>query len=149
MLKMSKDGRIPEAWILLDNQSTIDVLHNEDLLNNIRPGNGFMDIHCNAGVMSTSLVGIAHPDGIANILSLSRIVKDRVTLDSVSGNVFNVHKPNGTQCMFQQSNRGLYYTYTETTGITLVNTVEGNKSKFTNRDLLCGLFLVSDMWFSD
>jgi hypothetical protein len=35
---------------------------------------------------------------------------------------------------FKQSKRGLYFMDTQDTGITLINTVEGNKSNFTNRD---------------
>jgi hypothetical protein len=54
---MSKNGRIPKAWILLNNQSTVNVFHNEDLIDYIRCGDGFMDIHCNEGVTSTNLVG--------------------------------------------------------------------------------------------
>jgi hypothetical protein len=78
-LKMGENPRIPPAWILLDNQSTVDVFHNADLLDNIRHADGFMDIHCNAGMTSTNLVGDLlgygevwyNPNGIANILSLS------------------------------------------------------------------------------
>jgi hypothetical protein len=73
-----KEGRVPSSWILLDNQSTVDVFHNADLLKNIRTGDGHMDIHCNAGVTRTNLIGDLpgygqvwyHPNGIANILSL-------------------------------------------------------------------------------
>jgi hypothetical protein len=75
-------GRIPNTWILLDNQSTVDVFHNALLLKQIRASNnGHMDIHCNAGVTSTNLVGNlpgygtvwCHPNGIANILSLNKV----------------------------------------------------------------------------
>lgn len=49
------------TWILLDNQSTMDVFfHNENLLERIQVSdNGYVDIHhCNtAGVTSTNLVG--------------------------------------------------------------------------------------------
>ena len=139
------DGnRIPKSWILLDNQSTVDVFHNADLLTNIRQGDGYMDIHCNAGMTSTNLVGDLpgygevwyNPNGIANILSLCRVKERgfRVAYDSNTGNAFHVHKPDGTKRVFQQSKRGLYYMDTATTGITLVNTVEDNKSNFSNID---------------
>lgn len=65
-----------------------------------------MDIHCNAGVTSTNLVGGLprygevwySPNGIANIMSLSRVKARgfRVTFDSESGNAFHIHKPNVT-----------------------------------------------------
>jgi hypothetical protein len=97
-------------WILLNNQSTVNVFHNEDLLDNIRRGDGSMDIHCNAGVTSTSLVGDLlgygevwfNPSGIANILSLLRANQRgfQVPFDSENGNEFHVHKPNGTKYIF-------------------------------------------------
>jgi hypothetical protein len=102
-----------------------------------------MDIHCNAGVTSTNLVGDLpgygtvwyHPNGIANILSLNKVKsKYRVTYDSTSGNAFIVHKGDGATRTFQQSPRGLFYMDTATTGTLLVNTVAENKAKYTNRD---------------
>jgi hypothetical protein len=85
----------------------VDVFHNEDLLNNICNGDGFMDIHCNAGMTSMNLVGDLpgygevwyNPNGIAKILSISQ-VKERgfcVTFDSNTGNKFHVHKPDGNK----------------------------------------------------
>jgi hypothetical protein len=85
---------VPKDWILLDNQSIVDVFYNERLLKNIRKADSFMDIHCNAGVTSTNLVGDLpgygevwyHPSGIANILSLARVKnRHRVTFDSTDG----------------------------------------------------------------
>jgi hypothetical protein len=114
-----KEGRVPSSWILLDNQSTMDVFHNADLLKNIRTGDGHMDIHCNAGVTSTNLIGDLpgygqvwyHPNGIANILSLKRVKTrgHRVTYDSSKANEFHVHKADGTIRIFKESPRGLYW----------------------------------------
>jgi hypothetical protein len=65
-----------------------------------------MDIHCNAGIISTQLIGDLHghgtvwynPKGIANILSLASVKEQgyRVKFNSSQGNAFHVHKPNGT-----------------------------------------------------
>jgi len=84
--------QVPSTWLLLDNQSTFDVYNNASVLKNIRKSTNTMNIHCNAGIVSTSLVGDLpgystvwyHPKGIANILSLSRIIEKgyHVTFDS-------------------------------------------------------------------
>jgi hypothetical protein len=134
---------VPKDWILLDYQSTVDVFYNKRLLKNIRKADSFMDIHCNAGVTSTNLVGNLpgygevgyHPSGIANILSLAR-AKDRhrVTFDSTDGNQFVIHKNDGTSGKFHESRRGLYFLDTKTVGTALVTTVADKKSKYSNRN---------------
>jgi hypothetical protein len=117
-IKNGSNASIPSSWILLDNQSTVDVFQNKDLLTNIRRINGHMDIHCNAGTATTSIVGDLrgygtvwyHPQGIANILSLSR-VRDRgyvVAYDN-KRNVFSIHKHGRSTHVFHHSSRGLYY----------------------------------------
>jgi hypothetical protein len=114
IMKQSKEGCIDPNWVLLDNQSTVDVFYNHRLLKNIKEVDTWMDIHCNAGVTSTNLQGelpgygtvCFHKDGIANILSLSKTAaKHRVTYGSVDGNEFRVHKDNGTTRVFRQSKR--------------------------------------------
>jgi hypothetical protein len=79
----------------MDNQSTVDVFYNvfynKKLLTIIRKAKTHMDIHCNAGITSTNLIGDLpgygevwyHPNSIANILSLTRVKdKYRVTFNS-------------------------------------------------------------------
>ena len=144
-------GRLPPEWILPDNQSTVDVFTNRRLLKNIRRAKKNMFIHCTAGVAKTNLVGDLpgygtvwyHPNGIANILSLSKVKeKYRVTYDSDNNNQSIVHRPDGTQRIFQQSSRGLYFLDTSltpqpvngTTGTVLVTTVADNASNFSNAD---------------
>lgn len=69
-------AHVPKNWILLNNQSMVDVFYNNKLLRNVRKCDSHMDIHCNAGVASTDMVGDLpgygevwyHPNGIANIL---------------------------------------------------------------------------------
>ena len=108
-----------------------------------------MEIHCNAGTTSTNQVGDLsgygtvwyHPDGIANILSLSRVKEQgyRVTYDSDGGNYFKVEKADGTSRTFRESKRGLYFLDTagpthDNDGIVLVDTVADNRStNYTNR----------------
>jgi hypothetical protein len=144
--QIGQDGRLPRSWILLDNQSTVDVFCNDNLLSNVRTAEGSMKIHCNAGVATTNQVGDLdgygtvwyHPNGIANILSLSRVREHgyRVTYDSEDGNKFTVHKNDGSSPrIFRESERGLYYmdTDTNTTGTVMINTVADNRNNYTNR----------------
>jgi len=48
---------LPNHWILLDDQSTVDIFHNRDLLTNIRETGKQNNIDCNAGIMTTTLMG--------------------------------------------------------------------------------------------
>ena len=81
---MSSNGGIAESWILHDSQSTIDVFSNPDILVKIHKVNTTLRIRCNAGIKTTEYKGYLtgygwvwyYSEGIANILSLSR-VKDR------------------------------------------------------------------------
>ena len=101
----NKKGKLPMNWILLDNQSTINVFSNRKLLKNVKTTSRTMTIMCNAGVTHTNMIGEMegypgevwyNPNGIANILSLSDVEKHyRVTYDSTQKKGFTVHKENG------------------------------------------------------
>ena len=114
---------LPLEWVLLDNQSTIDVFVNRRLLENIRWIDQYMYIHCTVGVTRTNLVGELpgygtvwfHPDGIANILSLGRVkTKYQITFNCDENNEFIVHKPDKSTRNFKESSHGLYYHDTST-----------------------------------
>ena len=144
LLSMTGHGaHIPKDWILLDSQSTVSSFSNHRLLKNIHKSYRWMHIHCNAGITRTNLMGEFSrygtvwylPDGIANILSLAEVCRQfHVTYDSSKQNEFVVHNPDGSIKCFIQSERGLYYLDTSMKGVTLINTVDDNKSRYTNAD---------------
>ncbi len=129
--------KIPQEW----NQSTVDVFSNPRLLKNIRKTTRSMTINCNAGTTQTDMIGEMpgypgevwyNPKGIANILSVANVKKHhRVTYDSNNEDGFIVHKNDGTQRQFKESEKGLFYldtSETRTKETVLVNTVD-----FVNR----------------
>ena len=64
-----------------------------------------------------------------------------MTYDSSTDNTFHVHLNDGCTRSFTQSRQGLYYSDIQesTSATVLVNTVEYNKSKYSNRDYLRAL----------
>ena len=84
-------------WLLLDIQSTVDVICNPHIVKNIRkcPDGGSVTIHCNAGTRKVKMVTDLKnygtvwfdPGAIANILLLTRVARRfRVSFDSEEGN---------------------------------------------------------------
>jgi hypothetical protein len=140
-------ANIPRSWILLNNQSTIDVFSNPKLLKNIRKSDSTMNIHSTGGISKTDMIGELpgygtlwyHPDGIANILSLARVRSQGydVTYSSKDDNTFKLIKKDGTARCFTQSPKELFYLDTalfKTNNTVLINTVADNQYKYSNRD---------------
>ena len=114
-------GKVNTTWLLLDNQSTVNIFSNPDMVVNIRETRREMHVYCNAGKTIIQTVancpgfGVVwfHRGGIADILYLA-LVKEmfHITYDRAMGtyaNTFVVHKKYGKQRKFVQSTRGLYY----------------------------------------
>jgi len=94
------------------------VFFNPELLLDIQPSPTVLKIHCNAFIVIITMVGEIdgygtvwfHPDGIANILSLSHIKSNfRVTYDSHGSNQFIVQNSVGAEQAIKQSVQGLFY----------------------------------------
>jgi len=147
---------VSQNWVLLDNQSTIDVFQNKNLLTNIRDSGKVLKMHCNAGVATTSLMGhlrwygevLLYEKGIANILSQSRVKEwYRVTYDSQNVNKFEVQLNNGLKQTYSQS-KAAYITLwhwvmkeplTRNKPFernTILNTVEENKDEYSKQEVL-------------
>ena len=103
---MYKDTKraVPLTWLLLDSQSTVELISNPRMLLNIRRvrRKDAICVHCNSGVKVVDRIGEIpgygtvwyEPTGIANILSMSRVKnKFRVIFDSEVGNCFKVVLP--------------------------------------------------------
>ena len=109
---------VPLSWLLIDGQSTVDLIENEKMLVNIRTvrGKDAIRVHHNRGVKIVNSVGNLpgygtvwyEPKGIANILSMSRATKKfRVVFDSKGGNVFRMVLPD-REVRFQLIHNRLY-----------------------------------------
>eukprot|EP00536_Pseudo-nitzschia_multiseries_P010661 jgi/Psemu1/26659/gm1.26659_g len=137
------EGGVNPYWILLDSQSSLNLIVNPALVTNIRlaPNGGFMNIHCNSGVSKTNLIadlpgfGVVwfYADGLANVLSLA-LVSDqyRVIVDISIDNALYVHKDGGTR-RFKRSTCNLYYCdMREHNGTVLaLDTVEGKANSYS------------------
>lgn len=137
---------LPKGNVGLDSMSSVDIFGEESLLTNIHQVRDTMRIVCNAGTIVVTHMGTLkgygevwyHPDAIANILSLRNVQdKFRVTYDSETGNRFVVHRPDGTQRVFEPTRNGLYASGMEESedGVAMVSTVAENVKSFTRREV--------------
>jgi hypothetical protein len=114
-----KNRRAPDHWILLDSQSTVDVFHNKKLLKNTWESDAIKEIHCTLGVTTTNMVSDLagygtvwyHPNGIANIFSLTRFREHgcHITYNNANRNQFIASKHDGGTRIFEQPDRCLFY----------------------------------------
>jgi hypothetical protein len=132
-------------WILLDNQSSISVFCNRDMVQNIRKSEFVMELATNGGVLKirqrADLPGWGevwfHEKAITNILSYAEMVdKHRITYDSANEDAFVVHLSKDKTVRFTRFDNNLYV-FKPSIGARvehqLLNSVEENKSFYTER----------------
>jgi len=83
MCYIQNEAAIPKGWIQLDSQSTVDEFSNKKFLTNIHVAKRSLALCCNdrkaiitnSGDMKDYGTVWFHPEGIANLLSLSVVPK--------------------------------------------------------------------------
>ena len=129
-----------QKWILLDNQSSVTVFSNKDLVTNIRTTQDTLNLHTNGGVLTTNLkCDIPHwgeawfaPNGITNIFSYSEMAKKyKITSDSSIDTAFTVHLPE-RKVRFEELDNGLYvFIPKQYRNVQFLSSIEENKGFFT------------------
>ena len=113
----SRSRKVNPNWVLLESQSTINLVCNQSLAKKIRRVNKGVTINCSTGVTHINLrydlniFGSSWfmEDGVANILFIKQVSEIyQVTFDSKQGSAFHVHTPSGV-ISFRQSPKGFYY----------------------------------------
>jgi hypothetical protein len=147
IFQQSTNNEDLQQWILLDNQSTVNIFCNPNLVTNIRDTPRSLVLKCNAGTVRVNQIADLpgypepvwfHSKGIANVLSLSRVAKlFPVTFSNKDG--FIIHKPEGRKHVFRESKQGLLYldTATKTGDAIMVMTVKDKQASYSAQDYQC------------
>ena len=141
------------SYIILDNQSTVNVFWNSALLQNIHASDRTLHVSCNDGTVTVNQVHDLpwygqfwyQPKGISNILGLSNVADNDKYLvryeSQESKNFIITRTKGGKENLFCRASRGLQWidaksTKTGEDGEVLINTVEANNFSFTRRSYL-------------
>ena len=123
VLNNINQGRLPDTWILLDNQSTVNVFWNTMFLVNVRTTTRQLNLQTNAGAATINEIGElpgfgtvwVHRTGIANILSLDGVADTpgfHIDYTTQTGNRdFVDETAHGETKRFIGNGRGLHFLY--------------------------------------
>lgn len=132
--------------ILLDSQSSANVICNRNLIANLRKSDVTLIVYGvdkNGEPLKTNIIGeipwfgtvYYHPKSRANILSFHDVAKKfQVEFDNAQ-NAFHVKLPNGDVKSFQARGKHYCYNAKQSKGIALIDTVEEKKLQFTQREV--------------
>ena len=143
----SLQGAVPPNWVLLDNQSTVDIIANPSILKNIHTSEQPILISSHAGSRELNQQALLpgyglvwfDPEGPANILSL-HLAKARFSIhyDSVNGNSFKLYDPSSGRLKhtYNQSPEGLFFLdVNQLHHGSFLTTVKENEESFTPQEV--------------
>ena len=138
-----------KEWILLDNESTVTIFCNPDMVKDIKETQEeSLNLVTNAGVLQTNHKATIpgwgeawfNPHAITNIFSYAEMAKRHcITYDSKAEDAFIVHMPD-KKVKFTKTDQGLYIykpkiTKSQSSEVQLLNTVNENKTFFTHQQI--------------
>ena len=137
-------ANIPPSWLLLDNQSAVDIISNQSLITNIRQAHSPITINSHAGSRVLKLIadlpnyGVVwfDPDGPVNLLSLNNAkAKFNIEFNSKQGDSFILsdRTSGNVISIFQPSDHCLYY-MDMSKQHSFITTVKDNEIKFSQSE---------------
>ena len=146
-------ANVPQTSLAIDSGATIHIFSKKDLLQSVKATKA-VKIHCGGSTFDYLMVGcirneLKHlplprgkiciaKDGIANLLSMGKFVKERyrVTMDSDVENTINVYNDDGSYIKFVCVQDGLYCINLDNSGeyTNSLTTVSKQKDHFSDID---------------